>query len=260
MGNAKKHLSLSICFISLINKPTRLLGQNATLIDNIFTNCFDHLENTFQCLIVSDVSDHCPIIHVDYSSDSVKREMYVTRRNMSQRNRLAFQSAVSAVDWQMIYSETDMQNAFSLFHSKWIELYCKHFPKQKITYKYNNRKPWLFEGLKEGIKQKNELYLKYNRIRSVANEIQYKTYRNKLNSILKFAEKKYHSDLLDESKHNIKKTWQIIKNIINKNTAKKYHSEFKMNDGSITCDKSIISEKNQSIFHWYWSKSCQENS
>ena len=73
----------SYSFISLINKPTRLVGQNATLIDNIFTNCFNHLENTFQCLIVSDVSDHCPIIHVDYSSDSVKREMYVTRRNMS---------------------------------------------------------------------------------------------------------------------------------------------------------------------------------
>ena len=114
----------SYSFISLINKPTRLAGQNATLIDNIFTNCFNHLENTFQCPIVSDVSDHCPIIHVDYSSDSVKREMYVTRRNMSQRNRLAFQYAVSAVDWQMIYSETDMQNAFSLFHSKLIELYC----------------------------------------------------------------------------------------------------------------------------------------
>ena len=238
----------SYSFISLINKPTRLAGQNATLIDNIFTNCFNHLENTFQCLIVLDVSDHCPIIHVDYSSDSVKKEMYVTRRNMSQRNRLAFQNAVSAVDWQMIYSETDMQNAFSLFHSKLIELYCKHFPKQKITYKYNNRKPWLSEGLKEGIKKKNKLYLKYNRIRSVANEIQYKTYRNKLNSILKFAEKKCYSDLLDESKHNIKKTWQIIKNIINKNTTKKYHSKFKMNDGSITCDKSIISEKFNEFF------------
>ena len=79
--------------------------------------------------------------------------MYVTTRNMSQRNRLAFQSAVSAVDWQMIYSETDMQNAFSLFHLKLIELRCKHFPKQNITFKYDNRKPWLSEGLKEGIKK-----------------------------------------------------------------------------------------------------------
>ena len=36
----------SYSFISLINKPTRLAGQNATLIDTIFTNCFNHLRNT----------------------------------------------------------------------------------------------------------------------------------------------------------------------------------------------------------------------
>ena len=144
----------SYSFISLINKPTRLASQNATLIDNIFTNSYNHIENTFQCLIVSDVSDHCPIIHVDYSSKGAKTESYYTRRNMSQRNRLAFQNAISAIDWQMVYSETDMQNAFSLFHSKLVALYHKHFPKQKITYKYNNRKPWLSQALKEGIKIK----------------------------------------------------------------------------------------------------------
>ena len=94
---------------------------------------------------------------------------------MSQRNRLAFQNAISAIDWQMVYSVTDMQNGFSLFHSKLVELYHKHFPKQKITYKYNNRKPWISEAPKEGIKNKNKLYLKYNRIKSVANEIKYKT-------------------------------------------------------------------------------------
>ena len=182
----------SYSFISLINNPTRLASQNATLIDNIFTNCYNHIESTFQCLIVSDVSDHCPIIHVDYSSKGAKTESHHTRRNMSQRNRLAFHNAISAIDWQMVYSETDMQNAFSLLHSKLIELYHKHFPEQKIW--YNNRKLWLSQALKDWIKNKDKLYLKYNWIKSVANEIKYKTYRNKLNRILKFAERKYYSD------------------------------------------------------------------
>ena len=60
--------------------------------------------------------------------------------------------------------------------------------------------------LKEGIKNKDKSYFKYNRIKFVANEIKYKTYPNKLNRILKFAERKYYSDLVDENKHNIKKT------------------------------------------------------
>ena len=33
--------------ISLINKPTRLASQNATLIDNICTNCYNQIETTF---------------------------------------------------------------------------------------------------------------------------------------------------------------------------------------------------------------------
>ena len=90
--------------------------------------------------------------------------------------------------------------------------------------------------------------MKYNRIKSVANEIKYKTYRNKLNRILKVAERKYYSDLIDENKHNIKKTWQIIKNIVNKNIMRKYQSKFKLSDGSITCDKSIVSEKFNEFF------------
>ena len=130
------------------------------------------------------MSDHCPIIHVHYSSNGAKTESYYTRRNMSHRNRLAFQNAISAIDWKIVYSETDMQNAFSLFHSKLIELYHKYFPKQKITYKYNNHKPWLCQALKEWIK---------------------------INRILKIAGRKNYSDLIDGDKHNIKKTWQIIK-------------------------------------------------
>ena len=54
-------------FVSLINRPTRVNGDSATLIDNIFTNCFSNIHDTFQCLIQTDISDHFPIIHVDGS-------------------------------------------------------------------------------------------------------------------------------------------------------------------------------------------------
>ena len=38
-------------FVSLINRPTRVTTNSATLIDNIFTNCYGNIEDTFQCLI-----------------------------------------------------------------------------------------------------------------------------------------------------------------------------------------------------------------
>ena len=141
-----------------------------------------------------------------------------------------------------------MQSAFGMFHSKLLELYNKHFPKQRVRYRYNSRKPWLSQGLKDGIKTKNKLYIKYIKIPSVYNEIKYKNYRNKLSSILRNAEKKYYSDLLTENKHNIKKTWQIMKTVINKNRVKHIHAKFRLSDGSITSDKCLISEKFNDFF------------
>ena len=48
-------------------------------------------------------------------------------------------------------------------------------------------------------------------------EITHKSYRNRLVRILKKSEKRYYSDLVATNKSNTKKTWQIMKNIVNKN-------------------------------------------
>jgi hypothetical protein len=45
--------------IPLITKPTRVTSHSATLIDNIFTNCFQ--QNTLNGLILNDISDHFPV-------------------------------------------------------------------------------------------------------------------------------------------------------------------------------------------------------
>ena len=54
-------------FVCLINKPTRVKQQSATLIDNIFTNSLSDMDHTIQGIIYSDISDHFPVIHIDYS-------------------------------------------------------------------------------------------------------------------------------------------------------------------------------------------------
>ena len=55
----------------------------------------------------------------------------------------------------------------------------------------------------------------------VKNETVYKKYRNKLNNILKVAEKKHYHDLIKSHKRDMKKSWANIKNIINKHKKNK---------------------------------------
>ena len=157
----------SYSFLSLINRPTRITSTSATLIGDILVNYSD-LQNSFQCILVTDISDHLPVVFIDRNSETSSSEGYIWRRNVCQRNRQAFFNAISSFDWDEIYEETDMQTAYSLFHSKFLRLYNIHFPKQKLKLKYNTRKLWLTRGLKDAIRKKNKLYKKYLKMPSAS--------------------------------------------------------------------------------------------
>ena len=81
-------------FVSFINRPTRVTKNSATLINNIFTNCYCNIENTFQCLIYTNVSDHFPIVHIDFEMQLCDTDTAVNRRNLSYKNRQGFYECV----------------------------------------------------------------------------------------------------------------------------------------------------------------------
>ena len=141
----------SFSFISLINRPTRITSNPATLIDNIFVNKPNL--SSFQGILVTDISDHLPIIYIDCKGPSLNNDDFIYRRNLSPRNKQAFRNALATLNWDEIYHETDMQMAFSRFHSVFLNLYNTHIPKRKTKLKYNTRKLWLTQGLKSAIKK-----------------------------------------------------------------------------------------------------------
>ena len=67
-------------FLPLISRPTRISTNSATLIDNIFTNNHDGLNCSINGILVSDISDHFPIFHVNqtFSVDEIE-SCFVTR-------------------------------------------------------------------------------------------------------------------------------------------------------------------------------------
>ena len=119
-----------------------------------------------------------------------------------------------------------------------ISLQDKYFPKIRIRKKYSNRKPWLSDGLRNSIRNKNKLYYKYEKIPPVKNASSYKSFRNKLNHVLKIAEKKYYRDLIIYHKGNTRKSWSIIKSIINEHRKSNVQCKFKLNNGIATDDKN----------------------
>ena len=80
----------SYAFVPLINRPTRVTATSATLIDNIFINNFENLENSFQGVLVTDISDHYPIFYINCDNKVIEIERFVERRIYNKTNKQAF--------------------------------------------------------------------------------------------------------------------------------------------------------------------------
>ena len=51
-------------FIPLINRPTRITSETATLIDHIYTNNYNINDKLYQGILLTDISDHNIVFHV----------------------------------------------------------------------------------------------------------------------------------------------------------------------------------------------------
>ena len=67
---------------------------------------------------------------------------------------------------------------------------------------------WMFEIV---YKKEEQIIHNHKKHPTARNEINYKTYKMKLNRILKTAESEYYSKQLQINKCTMKKTWEIIK-------------------------------------------------
>ena len=74
-----------------------------------------------------------------------------------------------------------------------------------------------------------------------------KGYRNKLNQLVQSAERKHYHNLLNKHKSYIRKSWQIIKLIINKRKYTPINNKFKDND-KVLSDGNIIANKFNNYF------------
>ena len=240
----------SSAFYPLISKPTRITNISATLIDNIFVN---DLEECHKCgILYTDLSDHLPVFQITFSlkkGNDTHCDIKYRLMNKNTVDRLC--EDLKNEDWNDIYDKTDPQEAYNYFYGKLFKLYEKNIPLIKTKNKGNidNQKiPWVTKGILKSRKTKNKLYKKFIKNPNERNESIYKTYRNKFNKIKKAAKKHYYNKEFNEHKGNLRYSWKLIKEVINKNKVKMELSDhFKVNE-TMTSDPVEISNKFNEYF------------
>ena len=235
---------MSNAFYPAITKPTRINEFSATLIDNIF--CNSKPNRSFEGIIYKDISDHLPIFLItDMKIKMTKDIRKVESREMGENNILKLQEKLKKFDWSVVENFDDVNTAYGHFINTFTKIYDECCPVRIKTVKNNFRKHWMTPALLKSTKTKDKLYKRYQRFPTAENKKNYCTFKNIFTSLKRRAEKIYLDNKFEQAKGNLKETWKIIKDVINKKQTKFSPADyFKLEDKIITNAEDISNEFN----------------
>jgi hypothetical protein len=153
-----------------------------------------------------------------------------------------FYSLISNKSWDSVMNDPDTQSSFTTFHSIFMSHYEKSFPFKPTPTRYKAKLPWLSQGLKKAINIKNRLYHKQLKRHTPHNITSYKTYRNKLNHLLRSVERQHYHILFETNKSNLRKSWAVINTIIRRNKVSKLKTDSLNINGTKCTSPSSIAE------------------
>ena len=205
--------------IPTINKPTRVGKNSATAIDHIITDYV--LTCDFKTAILKvNLTDHFPIVIAlkNYGpSQQHSNTKHKYKRSYNEENIKAFNQRLLSVTWDEVKNCDDPNEAYKQFFNIFNSTYDIYFPKVFVRLKTKHiQSPWITKGIVKSSKRKQKLYEKFLKHRTRATELAYKSYKNLFESLKKKAKKKYYSEKISKYKHDSKKTWSIMKELIGK--------------------------------------------
>jgi len=207
----------SYSFIPLIDKPTRVYGNSATLIDNMLVN---NTTNLLSCgNIISDISDHFSQFRV-MANNLMKRSVTGFRkvRDFSHFSEVKFLAEVSNINWNRIISPPNMNTdkLFSKFYNKLNKVVNTHVPFKTVSKRRARQlsKPWITKGIRKSIKIKNSLY--HSNFKD--------QYSNKITTLIRLSKKHYFHNYFQWNISSMKKTWAGISELINRGRKKMKNS------------------------------------
>jgi len=239
------NIMFSSSFIPLINRPTRVQDDSITLIDNIYTNRHE-LENHFNGIIPTDVSDHFSIFHIMYHNlPLANKHEQITTRAYSAESIHNFKSSIHNKDWSSVLQCSDVNSAYETFFNTFNNTFNANIPMKQLRNQKVINKPWISKGILTSIVNKNKLYKTMKVSGDSSLKHKYKTIKNKLSKILRLAEKKYYKNLLDTNKNNLNKTWKTLNLVINKKKRSFNNIKFIHNNKEYSNNEDIANKFSQ---------------
>jgi len=247
-------------YLPQISLPTRFSKKNATLIDQIFCKTTDVATDIFSGIIISQTSDHLPtfsslnLLNTKKSTTPKFIKIQVNTPKAHQK----FCTAVANLDlsYKLDHSpNTDPNYNYNILCEALQRKKDEYLPTKTVKFhKHKHKKsPWITSSIIKSIQTRDKLYAKL--LTQNRESIAYHEMKTKLrgcNTILKknlrIAKQSYFQNILQKCQSDIKKTWNAINTIINKNAKRKdFPSKFLVNNIEMN-NKTEISNKFNEYF------------
>ena len=214
----------NICNLrQLVCEPTRFQYNSVSGVTN--SSCIDHVYTNyrFRCSEVKIIpfgnSDHNIVEYTRFSKDPPTPSRIIRKRSYKNFVLSDFLTDLEQVDWLPVYLCADIDPAVDIFTNLINQVLDIHAP--WVTYQVRKKfSPWITDTTLALMKQrdlaKNEA-CKLSRDGKDSSEAWavFKKLRNKVNNRIKFEEKKYKIEKINDSLETPAKTWITAKGFMN---------------------------------------------
>ena len=224
-------------YMPLINLPTRITENSATLIDHILTNIND-LDSLETAVITSHISDHLPIF-VLCQSNNKKNEVPVANkvRLINDQNKKKFYNILKNQTWEDVLSNVDPKSAFSNFFNTLDRCFEESFPEKLVKFSKKSKQnlPWMTKSLLISRNNKQKLYRKKLQKSTPENINKFKEFNRVYTQVARLSRQLYYDKKFQEYRTDCKKTWQTINGILGrKKSFSSIPNEFISNDKKLS--------------------------
>ena len=139
-------------------------------------------------------------------------------RTYSNTNMATFNKLLETVDFSRALQENSPDIAYEEFRKSYLDAHDIAFPlkHRKIPKKFIKRSPWITNGLIQSSITKGKLLSKKLKSPTNVNTITYKRHSILYNKLLRTTKENYYQTELQLAKHDMKRTWKLIKCAMNK--------------------------------------------
>ena len=116
----------------------------------------------------------------------------------------------------MVTEANDTQTSYNIFSDIFLNFYNLYFPIVTIKLNRNTQKiePWMSKGLLVSRLNKIKLSTLHSKDPTPENREKFKKYRNLYNSLIRISRKLFYDEEFQKHSSNLKKTWQLIQDVI----------------------------------------------